>query len=140
MAWHLASSPEIGRWVAAQMDGHFQENNASAIGLIRDGKIVAGVIYENCNGASVVCHIAIKGKVNKSFLRVICGYPAEALKVKKVIGPISSANAKSIKIAKAIGFVEEARITNAAPDGDLILFTITAEQCRFLGDKKHGTW
>lgn len=137
MAWHLESNSEIGRWVAAQMDGHFSEDNASAIGLIRDGKIVAGVIYENCNGRSVVCHLAIVGQVNKSFLRVTTGYAFEALGVDKIIGPISSANEKSIKAAKTIGFVEEARITNAAPNGDLILFTMTANQCRFLGER-HG--
>ena len=137
MGWHLASSPEIGRWVAAQMDSQFSENTASAIGLVRDGKIVAGVIYENWNGKSVVCHLAIAGKANRSFLRVVCGYAFEALKVEKVIGPISSANVKSIKAAKTFGFSEEARITNAAPNGDIILFTMTAKQCRFFGEK-HG--
>ena len=137
MAWHLTSSPEIGRWVAAQMDGHFSEANSNAIGMIRDGKIVAGVIYENCNGQSVVCHLAIAGQVNKSFLRITTGFAFDALGVKKIIGPISSANTKSIKAAKTTGFVEEARITNAAPNGDIILFTMTAKQCRFLGER-HG--
>jgi RimJ/RimL family protein N-acetyltransferase len=137
MGWYLASTPEIGRWVAAQMDSQFAENNASAIGLVRDGKIVAGVIYENWNGKSVVCHLAIAGKVNRSFLRIVCGYAFEGLEAEKVIGPIASSNAKSIKAAKTIGFVEETRITNAAPNGDIILFTMTADQCRFLGDK-HG--
>lgn len=134
MAWHLVSNPEVGHWVAAQTDAGYFEQRSGAIGLVRDGKIVAGVIYENWNGRSVVCHIAITGQVNRSFLRTVCGYAFEGLGADKVIGPIASSNVKSIKVAKTLGFTEEARITNAAPGGDVILFTMTAEQCRFLGD------
>ena len=137
MAWDLISNHEVGHWVAAQTDGGYFEERSQAIGLIKDGKLVAGVIYENWNGRSVVCHIAIVGQVNRRFLRMICGFAFEGLKADKVIGPIASSNVKSIKVAKAIGFTEEARITNAAPSGDIILFTLTAEQCRFLGDR-HG--
>lgn len=137
MAWHLVSSPEVGHWVAAQTDGGFFAERSQAIGLLRDDKLIAGVIYENWNGRSVVCHIAITGQINRSFLRMICGYAFEGLGADKVIGPISSSNLKSIKVAKTLGFIEEARITNAAPSGDVILFTMTAKQCRFFGDR-HG--
>lgn len=138
MAWDIVSSPEIGYWVAAQTDGGYFQERSGAIGLIRDGKIVAGVIYENWNGKSVVCHIAITGQVNRPFLKTICGYGVYGLGAEKAIAPITSNNTKSIKVAKVLGFTEEARIKDAAPDGDIILFTMTPEQCRFLGDAKHG--
>jgi hypothetical protein len=32
-----------------------------------------------------------------------------------------------------MGFVEEARVKDAAPDGDIIFLTLAQENCRFLG-------
>jgi hypothetical protein len=32
-----------------------------------------------------------------------------------------------------MGFAEEARVKNAAPDGDIIFLTLAKENCRFLG-------
>jgi hypothetical protein len=33
------------------------------------------------------------------------------------------------------GFEEEARIKNAYPDGDLVLLTLTKDNCRFIGER-----
>lgn len=135
MAWHLVSDHEVGYWVAAQMDGDYDKTKSHAIGFVRDGKLIAGFVYEKWNGQSVFCHLAIKGQINKTFLKVAMGYAFEGLGAKKIIGPILHSNQKSIKAAKALGFIEEARITNAAPNGDILLYTMTAEQCRFFGGK-----
>jgi hypothetical protein len=34
-----------------------------------------------------------------------------------------------------LGFIEEARIKDAFPDGDMVLLTLTKDKCRFLGEK-----
>lgn len=135
MAWHLVSSPEVGHWVAAQTGGDYDEKKSQAIGFVRDDKLIAGFIYEKWNGQSVFCHLAIKGKINRTFLKVSMGYAFEGIGAKKIIGTVLSSNVKSIKAAKTLGFVQEACITNAAPTGDVLFFTMTAEQCRFFGGK-----
>ena len=134
MAGDIVSGQEIGLWVAAKMGGVLQPNS-QCIGLVRDGKIVAGVIYEGWNQRSIVCHIAIEGAVTREFMKAVSVYAFVTCGVHKVIGPIPSDNAKAIKNAARIGFTEEARIKDAAPNGDIILFTLTADQCRFLGAK-----
>jgi hypothetical protein len=47
--------------------------------------------------------------------------------------PVVSNHAKSLKLVTKMGFVEEARLKNAAPDGDIIFLTLAQEKCRFLG-------
>lgn len=136
MAGNIVSGQEIGLWVADKMGGVLQPNS-QCIGFVRDGKIVAGVIYEGWNSRSIVCHIAIDGVVTREFMKAVSAYAFITCGVHKVIGPIPSDNEKAIKNAIRIGFAEEARIKDAAPNGDIVLFTLTADKCRFLG-AKHG--
>ena len=91
------------------------------------------MIYENWNQASIVCHIAIEGRMTKGYLKAIFSYPFEFCKVKKIIVPVSSTHAKSLKLVTKMGFVEEARVKDAVPDGDIIFLTLAREKCRFLG-------
>jgi L-amino acid N-acyltransferase YncA len=115
------------------VQGKYFAEGSQAIGLERDGQIIAGVIYENWNKASIVCHIAIEGRMTKGYLKAIFDYPFKFCKVKKIIVPVSSTHAKSLKLVTKMGFVEEARVKDAVPDGDIIFLTLARENCRFLG-------
>ncbi len=44
MGWNIVSGPHVGAWVTAQTEGAFDPNRSVAIGLERDGKLVAGTI------------------------------------------------------------------------------------------------
>jgi RimJ/RimL family protein N-acetyltransferase len=138
MGWHLVTGPEAGAWVAAQIDGSYQPGS-TAIGLWRasdafDG-LVAGVLYEQWNGVSIVAHIAISGRMTPAFLAAIFDYPFHVCGVRKVISPIASDNLRSIKLAINMGFEHEATLKDAAPTGDILLFTLTKTKCRFLEDR-----
>jgi RimJ/RimL family protein N-acetyltransferase len=133
LGWHITQGAEIGHWVAERVQGKYFADGSQAIGLERDGQIIAGVIYENWNKASIVCHIAIEGRITKGYLRAIFSYPFEFCKVKKIIVPVSSTHAKSLKLVTKMGFSEEARVKDAVPDGDIIFLTLAQEKCRFLG-------
>jgi len=133
MGWNIAEGAEIGAWVADRIAGEFYSKTSSAIGLMKDGVIVAGVIYENWNRASIFCHIAIEGRMTKAYLKAIFDYPFNACNVKKIIVPVVSNHVKSIKLVTNMGFTEEARIVDGSQDGDIIFLTMTRENCRFLG-------
>lgn len=133
LGWHIVQGATVGHWVAARVQGKYFAEQSQAIGLERDGEIIAGVIYENWNQASIVCHIAIEGRMTKGFLKAIFVYPFKFCKVKKIIVPVGSNHAKSLKLVTNMGFVEEARIKDATPDGDIIFLTLAQEKCRFLG-------
>jgi L-amino acid N-acyltransferase YncA len=133
LGWHITQGNEIGHWVAERINGGYFAEQSSAIGLQKNAKTIAGVIYENWNKRTVFCHIAIEGRLTKAYLKAIFDYPFNKLNVEKIIVPVVKSNQKSIKLIQNMGFVEEARIKDGAPDGDIIFMTLAKNDCRFLG-------
>ena len=109
--------------------------NSQAIGLAKDGELVAGVWYEDFNKKTVTCHIAIDGIINRKYLGIIFDYPFVQLGVDKIICPVLSDNDKSIRLVKNMGFEEQARLLEFSPSGDLLFFVMSKDKCRFLGEK-----
>ncbi len=75
-------------WVAPRTGGEYHAGSGQGIGLMKDGELVAGVLFDRCSGKSVVAHIAsVSGKnwITREFLRLILSYPFDQLKVKKII-------------------------------------------------------
>lgn len=136
MGWHLTNDPSwVGHWVMQQVGGTYQPGS-TAIGLSNDGLgLVAGVLYEQWNGRSIVAHIAVRGRMTPAFLAAIFHYPFIHCGAHKVICPIPSDNLRSAKLAKNMGFIEEARIQDASPMGDILIHTLTKADCRFLKGK-----
>lgn len=129
----VSRAEEVGPWVAKKIFGPWRGD--PAIGLERGGEMVAGVIYENWNRRSVTCHIAVQGLLTPAYLAAIFHYPFVHLGCDKIIAPVAEGNAESIRFVRNLGFREEARITDAHPDGDLILFTMRRDKCRFIGER-----
>ena len=125
----------VGNWMAQELDMIFTPEKSSCIGLIKDGKLVAGVWYEDYTKASIMTHIVIKSAINREFLYTIFHYPFVQLGVEKLIGPVKSTNHEAIKFDKKLGFKEEARLLGVFPDADLLFFTMSKDDCRFLGEK-----
>lgn len=130
---------EVGPWVCERFGGAWDASTKKAIGLERDGVLVAGVMYDNFLGSSICMHVAAEGGywLTRDFLHAAFTYPFDQLGVHKVIGPVDSSNARARKLDTHLGFVPEAVLTGAAAGGDLILFTMTRQQCRFL-KARHG--
>ena len=132
MGWYLVDGPEVGLWAANKLGCGYFEQQSQAIGLKRDDRLIAGVIYENWNGRAITCHIVIAGRMTPTYLREVFRYPFVTCGVDKIIAPVSSANAKAARLVENMGFVPEARITGAAADGDLIFYTLNKHNCRFI--------
>lgn len=128
----------VGEWVAMQIGAMYARGQSQAVGLERDGKLAAGIIYEGWNCKSIQCHLAIKGRITREFLHCISWYAFEQLRAHKIIAPVYSDNRQSLRVIPKMGFVEEGRIKDAQPNGDIILFTMTAAQCRYLGGRYRG--
>jgi RimJ/RimL family protein N-acetyltransferase len=134
MGWRIENGPHIGRWVAGKIKGVYHEGD-TAIGLVKNDKIIAGVLYENWNGRSITAHMGIEGLLTPAYIGAIFDYAYNVCNVEKVILPVGSTNAKSMRLVKNMGFVEEGRIADASPEGDVILYTLKKADCRFLGDR-----
>ena len=135
MSFELITNHSAGHWTAEQTKGKYFEANSQSIGLKQNGEFVAGVIYENWNRRTITCHIAISGRLTPRYLAVIFDYPFNVCDVKKIIVPVDSTNSKSVNLVEKMGFIEEARIKDGMADGDMILYTLAKNDCKYLGER-----
>ena len=135
MCFEIVTDHSVGHWTAEKIKGSYFKAKSQAIGLKQNGEFVAGVIYENWNRQSIVCHIAISGRLTPRYLAVIFDYPFNVCDVKKIIVPVDATNSKSVTLVEKMGFTEEARIKDGMADGDMILYTLAKEDCKYLGER-----
>lgn len=129
----------VGAWVCERIGGQFNAQLATAIGLERDGELIAGVIFDNYMGQSIAMHVAGEGGhwMTREFARACFGYAFNQLKVKKVLGFVDSTNAAARRYDEHLGFKLEHVITDAGKVGDLCIYSMTPDKCRFIGEH-HG--
>lgn len=121
--------------------GTYYAGSGQGIGLEKDGVLIAGVLFDNCNGRSVQMHVASDGTrrwMTREYLAISFDYPFNQLKVKKIVGLVDSANTDAQRFDMALGFQHEATLKDAGRQGDLLLLTMTREQCRFLDARFHS--
>lgn len=134
----------VGPWVCARTGGRFAAGDSSAIGLLSPttNELIAGVLFDMWNGRSICMHVAaVPGArwMTKEYLWVCFDYPFNQVGVSKIIGLVDSTNAPARRFDEHLGFVQEAVIQGAGKVGDLLIYTMTRQQCRFLGmGEKHG--
>lgn len=132
----LTGHEEIfGPWLMGKINGQWIPGRGSVIGLWEDGVgPVAACLYESHNGASILGHLAGDGKkwMNREFLWYCFYYPFEQLQVKKILGLVESDNYDARKLDEHLGFTLEATLKDAAPKGDLLVYSMTRDQCKWL--------
>jgi RimJ/RimL family protein N-acetyltransferase len=114
-------------------------NPCTAVGLERDGEIVAGAIYERCNGQNVFFHGAANDSrtwASREFLRALVAHPFEVLKVPRMTTVVAASNAQALMFDAGLGFVEECRLRGAAHDGsDSIYLVMWKGDCKWLNSR-----
>jgi len=119
-------------WVADKLGAHF--SNAQGIGCA-NGEIVAGVVYENWNGRNVVCHIASdlsKRWMTRKYLQTIFDYPFNQMKADRITAPVAASNRDSRRFLEHLGFELEATLEDADPTGDLLLYRLFRNDCKWV--------
>lgn len=125
----------VVEWIASRTGEFNCFGTDVGIGWVKHGKIVAGVAYANWNGVNVECHIASDGSrrwLTRQYLWTIFHYPFCQLGVKRITVCVGEGNADSTRFVKHLGFKLEAKLKDAHPTGDLQIFRMFANECRFL--------
>ena len=133
----------VGPWVCQRAGGTWVKGRGTTIGLCnKDGELIAGVLYEDYNKANLIMHVAaIPGGrwLTREFLHVAFSYPFEQLGVSRVTGVVPSENLAARKFDEHLGFELEATLTGAHPGGDLLIYVMRKEHCRWLSLRNnHG--
>lgn len=127
----------VGVWVAERVHGSYWAETSQAIGLEKDGELRAGVVYSDWNGKSICCHMAATGRLSREYLWCVFDYPFRQCGCSKIIASVYSTNHRMGRMALKMGFTVEGMITDAAPDGDIVILTMTPDKCRFLEARYH---
>jgi gamma-glutamylcyclotransferase (GGCT)/AIG2-like uncharacterized protein YtfP len=105
------------------------------LGLLKDGEMQAGVLYEGFNGHNVWMHVAaVPGArwMTKLFLQTCFYYPFVTLGCGRVSGYVEASNTQARRFDEHLGFLPEAVLESAAADGgDVILYVMRREDCRY---------
>jgi RimJ/RimL family protein N-acetyltransferase len=107
----------------------------------KEAKIVAGVWFESWNGANMNIHVAAEPGarwMTKEFLWYVFHYAFEQVGAKRLTGLVSSDNHAARRFDEHIGFTLEATLADASPTGDLLVYVMRRESCRWLGIRKSG--
>lgn len=134
----IVVGPEAVQFVDRINGGSF-DPYAVGIGLERDGELIAGVKFDNWNRASICMHVAASGSrwMTREYLWFCFYYPFVQLGVKKILGVVAESNHAARRFDEHLGFKLEYSMPDMHPDGALLLYTMTKDQCRFL-EMRHG--
>jgi RimJ/RimL family protein N-acetyltransferase len=139
---------EVGTWVCDRTGGLWFEGCGTAIGFTFDGRLAAGITYENFNGANVHMRFAVDPRrefngasgrrvINRATAWAAFAYPFLHLGCRRVTAVVDSDNVASLAFVEHLGFAREATLKDAAPKGDLIVFRMLKSECRWLRNNRY---
>jgi RimJ/RimL family protein N-acetyltransferase len=112
----------------------------TALGVIRQGKLIGGVVYNNYQGFDISANIAFDSSnwAYPATLRTLFGYPFNQLQVARMTAVIAESNKRSRRICEGLGFKLEGVHPRGADGNEAALsFGLMREACRFLREN-HG--
>jgi RimJ/RimL family protein N-acetyltransferase len=138
-SYHLLydADDDVGAWIFARTRGTWIKGQGVAIGITCAESLVAGAAFTMYNGANVWAAIAADPShqghwATRRILRALFDYPFRQLKCKRMSSLLYASNDVAIKFNERLGFTREATLEDAAPEGDMFLYRLTREDCRWI--------
>lgn len=131
----IVVGPKVVSWVAKQTNEFGNFGTDAGIGWAKDGSLVAGVAYAEWNGPNVVCHIASDRSrrwLTRPYLWAMFDYPFNQLACNRITVCVGEGNEASRRFVTHLGFEHEATLRSAHPTGDLLVFRMFKESCRWI--------
>lgn len=124
----------IGAWVAQQVGQGADWGSFYSLGVVDDDEVIAGVVFNNFNGANATCHIAIARytRLTPAMIRAACDYAFNYAKLKRLTGMVPSNEPQILAFDKHLGFEEEFVMKDGAPGADMHVLVMWPDTCRWL--------
>lgn len=126
----------VGDWVGRQIEGYISTPGATALGVVKGGRLVAGVVYERFNGFHCEASIAARAGTSwadRATLFALFDYPFGQLGCEAVTVLVPGSNLSSLNLATKLGFEPQAIVNFAAPDGSpLIVLQQFRNTCKWV--------
>lgn len=136
------ANKELADWVSIGMFGktEYYEENTKAIGHVKDGKLIAAVIYNNftcqLDGSFFDAEMSVysidKSWATRQYLKAVFSYPFTQLKLERVHTACSAQDEGAIMFNKKVGFKPEGYHRGAwILGGDMISFGMLKGECKW---------
>lgn len=117
--------------------------SGATIGVSRDNSIVAGVTFTQWTGPNIFTAVAVEDRraISRKFLFLCFWYAFEQLQCRRITALVNEDNSASIRGLEHLGFTREATLVDAAPKGDVIVYRLFREDCKWLLSlKRKAAW
>lgn len=129
---------DVCAWVSEKLFGapHEYDDKARAIGVVKDGSLIAGVVYTNYH-PNLLIEMSVasvdKRWANRHTLRAFFTYPFIDLGVKRVQTLCSANEEGVVMFNKRIGFIHEGTHREAwHTGGDALSFGMLKHECGWI--------
>lgn len=122
--------PDVSYWVMDKVGRHIE--GMTAIGDIKDGKLIAGVAFEGQNKNCIWGNMRIDSSPSKAFWVTLADFIFNQAGCKRFSSMVEVDNEKAIKLNLKIGFIIEATLKDAVENGDVHIMTLWKDNCRML--------
>jgi RimJ/RimL family protein N-acetyltransferase len=122
-------------WISKQLDAGEWLGESAGIGVIKDNKeLVAGVCYYAYRWPNIEmsCASIDPRWLNRKILKAVFEYPFVTLGAKRITAVVDVDNTHAQKFDEKLGFIKEAVLKDANPNGDAIIYRMLKNECRWL--------
>lgn len=121
----------INKWVAERGGGHAHPGACTALGCVKDNKLIAGLVFHDANGAHCMVNIAIEGgSFPPDLLKWGLRYVFKQLQLKRLTFIIKASNIASINLVRKLGAIHEATLQDADITGNLLIYALFPQNCK----------
>lgn len=119
-------------WMRQQMQTASCED--VAIGLEKNGELIAATSYGKFNQVSMHAHIAIAEgeRLNREFAWFMLYYPFVQIGVNALIVLVDSSRERAIRLQNHLGYQTIAEIPDSCPNGPMLVRVLYKHNCRWL--------
>ena len=124
----------MAEWVKNELGMATGFGQCTAIGVVHEDKLIAGVVYfcyRHPNIEMAVAAISPKWATKRT-LKVLFNYPFNQLKCNRVTVLVDSDNSEVRKFDERLGFVREGTLREANPTGDAEIYGMLKSECRWI--------
>lgn len=122
-------------WACTRIGIASFRSDAQAIGLERNGGIVAAVVFDTFSTYDCNIHVASDGTghwLNKELLVAAFCHPFITCKLRRVTATIASRNLRALKFNRHLGFTQEGFHPYAAGDDAMVSLGLTRMACKYI--------
>lgn len=140
IVWGTSKEPEVNRllarWAADHIweGGNQQFGECKTMGVVRDGNLIAAMVFHNWNPECGVIEISGAGTdkrwLSRVTLRAMFAYPFEDIGCQMVVMRVSERNEALARMLTVYGFKSHRIPRLRGRDEDEIIFTLTDDDWR----------